>query len=227
VTPAVGRSAAERGRSSQAPVGRRPQATHRQRAVNNGAQRVTITRRPEPRWAVSLEDTAVISLGTLAPGDAATLLARLAARPGIRATDAALAEITRLCGHAPWPPVRPDQRIGERDAAVFAAIARFCALVGCEYQRVGEPGPVRAANLHWLVTGIRAMPGRGWRRGCGWCSLGRRRCWPGRLPWVTRWRCCRCCSGCSGVVSWPRIWIRAAIKIFSRLPGEDAGQFSA
>jgi hypothetical protein len=43
----------------------------------------------EPRWAVSLEDTAVISLGTLAPADAATLLARLAARPGIRATDAA------------------------------------------------------------------------------------------------------------------------------------------
>jgi hypothetical protein len=89
---------------------------------------------------VSLEDTAVISLGTLAPGDAATLLARLAARPGIR-----------LCGHAPWPPVRPDQRIGETDAAVFAAIARFCALVGWEYQRVAEPDPVRAANLRWLA----------------------------------------------------------------------------
>ncbi len=47
--------------------------------------------------------------------------------------------------------VRPDQRIGERDAAVFAATARFCAQVGWEYQRVGELDPVRAANLRWLA----------------------------------------------------------------------------
>jgi hypothetical protein len=46
--------------------------------------------------------------------------------------------------------VRPDQRIGERDAAVFAATARLCAQVGWEYQRVGELGPVPAANLRWL-----------------------------------------------------------------------------
>jgi hypothetical protein len=47
--------------------------------------------------------------------------------------------------------VRPDQRIGDKDAAVFAATARFCAQVGWEYQRVGELGPVRAANLRWLA----------------------------------------------------------------------------
>jgi hypothetical protein len=47
--------------------------------------------------------------------------------------------------------VRPDQRIGDKDAAVFAATARFCAQVGWEYQRVGELDPVRAANLRWLA----------------------------------------------------------------------------
>jgi hypothetical protein len=46
--------------------------------------------------------------------------------------------------------VRPDQRIGGQDAAVFAATARLCAKVGWEYQRVGELGPVHAANLRWL-----------------------------------------------------------------------------
>lgn len=47
--------------------------------------------------------------------------------------------------------VRPDQRIGDRDAAVFAATAQFCAQVGWEYARVGELDPVYAANLRWLA----------------------------------------------------------------------------
>ena len=47
--------------------------------------------------------------------------------------------------------VRPDQRIGDRDAAVFAATAGFCAQAGWEYQRVGELGAVHAANLRWLA----------------------------------------------------------------------------
>ena len=46
--------------------------------------------------------------------------------------------------------VRPDQRIGERDSAVFAATAQVCAEVGWDYQRVGELAPVPAANLRWL-----------------------------------------------------------------------------
>jgi tetratricopeptide (TPR) repeat protein len=53
------------------------------------------------RRLTALEDAAVISLGALTPGEAATLLARLAARPDIRATDAAVGEITRLCGYLP------------------------------------------------------------------------------------------------------------------------------
>ena len=53
------------------------------------------------RRLTALEDAAAISLDTLAPGEAAVLLARLAARPGLRAGDAAAGEITRLCGYLP------------------------------------------------------------------------------------------------------------------------------
>ena len=53
------------------------------------------------RRLTALEDAAAISLDTLPPGDAAVLLARLAARPGLQAGDAAAAEITRLCGYLP------------------------------------------------------------------------------------------------------------------------------
>jgi hypothetical protein len=64
--------------------------------------------------------------------------------------------------------VRADGRIGEKDAAVFAATAQVCAQVGWGYQRVGELGPVRAANLRWL-SGYRhrrfAQPGLAARLG--------------------------------------------------------------
>jgi transcriptional regulator with XRE-family HTH domain len=53
------------------------------------------------RRLTALEDATVISLDTLPPEEAAALLARLAARPGLRAGDAAVGEITRLCGYLP------------------------------------------------------------------------------------------------------------------------------
>jgi tetratricopeptide (TPR) repeat protein/transcriptional regulator with XRE-family HTH domain len=53
------------------------------------------------RRLAALEDAAVISLDTLSPGEAAALLARLAARPGMTAGDVAVGEITRLCGYLP------------------------------------------------------------------------------------------------------------------------------
>jgi tetratricopeptide (TPR) repeat protein len=46
-------------------------------------------------------DATVISLDVLPAGEAAVLLARLAARPGLRAGDAAVDQITRLCGYLP------------------------------------------------------------------------------------------------------------------------------
>jgi hypothetical protein len=53
------------------------------------------------RRLTALEDTAVISLDTLPTGEAAMLLTRLAARPGLRPGDATVSEITRLCGYLP------------------------------------------------------------------------------------------------------------------------------
>jgi tetratricopeptide (TPR) repeat protein/transcriptional regulator with XRE-family HTH domain len=53
------------------------------------------------RRLTALEDAAVISLDTLPPSEAAALLVRLAARPGLRADDVAVGEITGLCGYLP------------------------------------------------------------------------------------------------------------------------------
>jgi len=53
------------------------------------------------RRLTALADATVISLDALPPGEAAALLAQLAARPGLRAADAAVGEITRLCGYLP------------------------------------------------------------------------------------------------------------------------------
>ena len=53
------------------------------------------------RRLAALQDATVISLDILPPDQAAALLARLAARPGLRAADAAVGEITRLCGYLP------------------------------------------------------------------------------------------------------------------------------
>jgi tetratricopeptide (TPR) repeat protein/transcriptional regulator with XRE-family HTH domain len=53
------------------------------------------------RRLAALDDAAVISLGTLPAQEAAVLLARLAARPGLRAGDAVVGELTGLCGYLP------------------------------------------------------------------------------------------------------------------------------
>jgi len=53
------------------------------------------------RRLAALDDAAQISLGTLSPADAATLLARLAGRPSLSSGDAGIGEITRLCGYLP------------------------------------------------------------------------------------------------------------------------------
>jgi tetratricopeptide (TPR) repeat protein/transcriptional regulator with XRE-family HTH domain len=53
------------------------------------------------RRLTALQDAAVINLDVLPPGEAAALLARLAARPGVRASDPAVGGLTRLCGYLP------------------------------------------------------------------------------------------------------------------------------
>jgi DNA-binding SARP family transcriptional activator/Flp pilus assembly protein TadD len=53
------------------------------------------------RRLAALEDATVISLDTLAPDEAAELLARLAGWPDLGAGDAGVGEIARLCGYLP------------------------------------------------------------------------------------------------------------------------------
>ena len=53
------------------------------------------------RRLTGLEEAAPISLSTLPPSEAADLLVRLAARPGLQSADAAVAEVTGLCGYLP------------------------------------------------------------------------------------------------------------------------------
>jgi tetratricopeptide (TPR) repeat protein len=53
------------------------------------------------RHLTALEDAQPVSLDTLTPDEAAGLLVRLAARPGLDPGDPAVAEITRLCGCLP------------------------------------------------------------------------------------------------------------------------------
>ena len=63
-----------------------------------GGSLVLVTSR---RHLTALADAAAISLDTLAPGEAAALLARLAGRPGLGSGDGPAAELTRLCGYLP------------------------------------------------------------------------------------------------------------------------------
>jgi tetratricopeptide (TPR) repeat protein/transcriptional regulator with XRE-family HTH domain len=63
-----------------------------------GGSLVLVTSR---RHLSALEDATAISLDTLPPGEAAALLVRLAGRPGLSPDDAAVGEITRLCGYLP------------------------------------------------------------------------------------------------------------------------------
>jgi tetratricopeptide (TPR) repeat protein/transcriptional regulator with XRE-family HTH domain len=63
-----------------------------------GGSLVLLTSR---RRLTALEDAIVISLDALAPQEAAELLTRLAGRPELQPDDAAVGEITRLCGYLP------------------------------------------------------------------------------------------------------------------------------
>ena len=88
------------------------------------------------RRLTALDDSAVISLGALSPGEAAALLARLAARPGIGAADAAAGEITRLCGYLPLAigmlarqlSQHPAWTAGDLAASLAAARDRLAAM---------------------------------------------------------------------------------------------------
>jgi len=87
--------------------------------------------------------------------------------------------------------VRADERIGEQDAAVFAATGRLSAPVGWEYQWVGELGVVHAANLRWL-SGYRhlAVPRRDSVRAFGRSCLTPDKTMPRRFTDLAGHRTC-------------------------------------
>ena len=64
----------------------------------SGGSLVLVTSR---RHLSALEDAVAVSLDTLPPGQAAALLVRLAARPGLSPEDPAVGDITGLCGCLP------------------------------------------------------------------------------------------------------------------------------
>jgi tetratricopeptide (TPR) repeat protein len=53
------------------------------------------------RHLTAVQDAAAISLDTLAPGEAAALLAQLSGRPDLRSGNGPAGEITRMCGYLP------------------------------------------------------------------------------------------------------------------------------
>ncbi len=122
------------------------------------------------RRLAALEDAAQISLDTLSPREAATLLARLAARPGLRAGDAAVGELTRLCGYLPLAiamlasqlrnhPVRTGAGLAaelaearDRPALMHAENVSVGAAFGLSYADL-TPGPRRLFRRLGLVPG--------------------------------------------------------------------------
>jgi len=95
-----------------------------------GGSVVLVTSR---RHLSALEDATAVSLDTLPPGEAAGLLVRLAARPGLNPDDPAVKEIIRLCGFLPLAigmvarqlHHHPAWSVPERAAELAAAVDRL------------------------------------------------------------------------------------------------------
>ena len=75
------------------------------------------------RHLTALDDTAAISLDTLAPEEATALLIRLAARPGLSSQDAAVGEITALCGCLPLAVAMLARQLHHHPAWTAAGLA--------------------------------------------------------------------------------------------------------
>jgi len=169
------------------------------------------------RRLAALEDAAQISLDTLSPPEAAALLARLAARPEMCAGDAAVGEITRLCGYLPlaigmlasqlrnhpaWTGAGLAAELAaarDRLALMHAENVSVAAAFGLSYADL-TPGPRRLFRRLGLVPGPRidayaaaALDGTGLAiAGGSWMSCMTSICSPSPLPAATS---CTTCSG--------------------------------
>ena len=147
-----------------------------------GGALVLITSR---RHLTALEDAQVISLDTLTPGEAAGLLARLAARPGLDPADPAIAQIAALCGRLPLalgmvarqlyhhPAWTPAQLAGDLSAArdrlerMHAENLSVAAAFDRSYQDLSaaEQAMFRCLGLHpgtdfdaWAAAALAGVP---------------------------------------------------------------------
>ena len=93
------------------------------------------------RRLIALEDAAVISIGTLSPGEAAVLLARLADRPELGSGEGPAGEITRLCGYLPLAIGMLARQLRHHPARTAAELA---ARLAAARDRLGV---MRAENL--------------------------------------------------------------------------------
>jgi len=75
------------------------------------------------RRLTALDDAAVISLDALPPGEAAALLALLAARPGLLPGDPAVGKITALCGYLPLAIALLARQLAHHPARSAAGLA--------------------------------------------------------------------------------------------------------
>ena len=75
------------------------------------------------RRLAALEDAAVVSLDTLAPGEAADMLARLAGRADVTAGDAAVGELADLCGYLPLAVGMTGRQLAHHPAWTPAGLA--------------------------------------------------------------------------------------------------------
>ncbi|HXW45693.1 MAG TPA: tetratricopeptide repeat protein [Streptosporangiaceae bacterium] len=93
------------------------------------------------RHLSALDDAQSISLDTLPPAEAADLLVRLAARPGLAAEDPAVGELTRLCGCLPLAVGMLGRQLHHHPAWSAADLA---AELAATHDRLGL---LRAENL--------------------------------------------------------------------------------
>ena len=104
-----------------------------------GGSLVLVTSR---RHLTALADAAAISLDTLAPDEAAGLLARMSGRPGLlRNEDAAVASIIRLCGYLPLAIGMLARQLHHHPAWTAAGLAADLA------ETAGRLELMRAENL--------------------------------------------------------------------------------
>jgi tetratricopeptide (TPR) repeat protein len=105
------------------------------------------------RRLTALQAAAVISLDTLPPGEAATLLARLAARPAIRAGDAAVRDITRLCGYLPLAIGMLASHLRHHPARTGTGLAAELAAARRAGDRLGEAYTLCTLGVVQQLTG--------------------------------------------------------------------------